>query len=150
VQRTRLLRGCGASTSRQPSRSARHPRRGPQTIIRSANCAPATLRGGTGGSSAGAAVTAAPLNPTKARSTNEQVNRMKPAMGPSSANALVQLKIARCLVKRKMKAETAGRPCALSAPFEQDDFSLNRHPTLASGLSMIFSENRCTLFGIML
>jgi hypothetical protein len=144
-----LLRGCGASTSRQPSRSERHPRRGPQTIIRSANCAPATLRGGTGGSSAGAAVTGAPLNPTKARSTNEQVKRMKPAMGPSSANTPAQLKIARSFVKRKMKAETAGRPCALSA-LEQDDFSLNRHPTLASGLSMIFSENRCTLFGIML
>jgi hypothetical protein len=27
---------------------------------------------------------------------------------------------------------------------------LNRHPALASCLSMIFSENRCTLFGIML
>jgi hypothetical protein len=33
---------------------------------------------------------------------------------------------------------------------ERDDFSLNRHPTLASCLSMILSENRCTLFGIML
>jgi hypothetical protein len=33
---------------------------------------------------------------------------------------------------------------------ERDDFSLNRHPALASCLSMIFSENRCTLFGIML
>jgi hypothetical protein len=35
-------------------------------------------------------------------------------------------------------------------PFlEQDDFSLNRHPPLASCVSMIFSENRCALFGIM-
>jgi hypothetical protein len=33
---------------------------------------------------------------------------------------------------------------------KRDDFSLNRHPALASCLSMIFSENRCTLFGIML
>jgi hypothetical protein len=33
---------------------------------------------------------------------------------------------------------------------KRDDFSLNRHPALASRLSMIFSENRCTLFGIML
>jgi len=27
---------------------------------------------------------------------------------------------------------------------------LSTHPDLASYLSMIFSENRCTLFGIML
>src|SRR5262245_16678813 len=41
---------------------------------------------------------------------------------------------------------------------ERNDFSLNRHPALASCLSMIFSENRCTpriksgagFFGIML
>jgi ABC-type uncharacterized transport system substrate-binding protein len=33
---------------------------------------------------------------------------------------------------------------------ERDDFSLNRHPALASCSSMIFSENRCTLFRIML
>jgi hypothetical protein len=33
---------------------------------------------------------------------------------------------------------------------ERDDFSSNRHPALASCLSMIFSENRCTLFEIML
>src|SRR5262249_27183624 len=35
-------------------------------------------------------------------------------------------------------------------PLERDDFSLNRQPALAFCLSMIFSENRCTLFGIML
>src|SRR5262249_26570247 len=33
---------------------------------------------------------------------------------------------------------------------KRDDFSSNRHPTLAPCLSMIFSENRYTLFGIML
>jgi len=33
---------------------------------------------------------------------------------------------------------------------ERDDFSSNRHPTLAYCLSMIFSENRYPLFGIML
>src|SRR5262245_38702311 len=33
---------------------------------------------------------------------------------------------------------------------ERNDFCLNRHPALASCLSMILSENRCTLFGIML
>jgi hypothetical protein len=61
-------------------------------------------------------------------------------------------------------------PSLAAAPMlERDDFSLNRHPALlfgrmilseksatfrdhalASCLSMIFSENRCTLFGIML
>jgi hypothetical protein len=61
-------------------------------------------------------------------------------------------------------------PSLATAPMlERDDFSLNRHPTLlfgrmilseksatfrdhalASCLSMISSENRCTLFGIML
>jgi hypothetical protein len=40
-------------------------------------------------------------------------------------------------------------PGAASAALERDDFSLNRHPTLLFG-RMIFSENRCTLFGIML
>jgi hypothetical protein len=33
---------------------------------------------------------------------------------------------------------------------KRDDFSSNCHPALASCLSMIFSENRCTLFGIIL
>jgi len=33
---------------------------------------------------------------------------------------------------------------------ERDDFSSNHHPALALCLSMIFSENRFPLFGIML
>jgi hypothetical protein len=33
---------------------------------------------------------------------------------------------------------------------ERDDFSSNRHPALAYCWSMIFSENRYPLFGIML
>jgi hypothetical protein len=33
---------------------------------------------------------------------------------------------------------------------ERDDFSSNRHPALAYYWSMIFSENRYPLFGIML
>ena len=33
---------------------------------------------------------------------------------------------------------------------KRDDFSSNRHPALALCLSMIFSENRYALFGIML
>ena len=36
------------------------------------------------------------------------------------------------------------------AKLDRDDFSSNRHPDLASCLSMIFSENRFPLFGIML
>jgi len=32
---------------------------------------------------------------------------------------------------------------------ERDDFSSNRHPALSFCLSMIFSENRYTLFRIM-
>jgi hypothetical protein len=37
-----------------------------------------------------------------------------------------------------------------AAGLERDDFSLNRHPALAYCWSMIFSENRYPLFGIML
>jgi hypothetical protein len=44
----------------------------------------------------------------------------------------------------------AGMQPVFGASLERDDFSLNRHPALAFCLSMIFSENRCTLFGIML
>src|SRR5215211_1739258 len=43
--------------------------------------------------------------------------------------------------------DCAGSPSA--AP-ERDDFSSNRHHALALCWSMIFSENRCPLFGIML
>jgi hypothetical protein len=35
-------------------------------------------------------------------------------------------------------------------PLERDDSSSNRHPALAYCLSMMFSENRYPLFGIML
>jgi len=35
-------------------------------------------------------------------------------------------------------------------PARADDFSPNRHPALSFCLSMIFSENRCPLFRIML
>src|SRR5262245_10926965 len=47
-------------------------------------------------------------------------------------------------------ADRRERAEAVRSALERDDFSLNRHPALASCLSMIFSENRCTLFGIML
>ena len=54
-----------------------------------------------------------------------------------------------------IRAET-GRNCGSGScvqdreALKQDDFSSNRHPALAHCLSMIFSENRCPLFGIML
>jgi hypothetical protein len=38
----------------------------------------------------------------------------------------------------------------LEAILERDEFSSNRHPALGCWWSMIFSENRYTLFGIML
>jgi len=42
------------------------------------------------------------------------------------------------------------RPALWRSPLERDDFSLNRPPALASCLSLILSENRYPLFGIML
>jgi hypothetical protein len=41
-------------------------------------------------------------------------------------------------------------PSSAIALLERDDFSSNRHPALAFRWSMIFSENRHPLFGIML
>jgi hypothetical protein len=38
----------------------------------------------------------------------------------------------------------------MSPRLERDDFSSNRHPALSFCLSMIFPENRCPLFRIML
>src|SRR5262245_49987479 len=52
--------------------------------------------------------------------------------------------------ERHFSAPCSSTPTAGLSPLERDNFSLNRHPALASCLSMIFSENRCTLFGIML
>jgi hypothetical protein len=42
------------------------------------------------------------------------------------------------------------RTIAAAFRLKRDDFKLNRHHALASCLSMIFSENRFPLFGIML
>jgi len=44
---------------------------------------------------------------------------------------------------RAMDAGSAGR-------LKRDGFSSNRHPALAYSWSMMFSENRYPLFGIML
>jgi hypothetical protein len=43
----------------------------------------------------------------------------------------------------------ATRSATIPAP-ERDEIELNRHPALTFCLSMIFSENRFSLFGIML
>jgi hypothetical protein len=44
----------------------------------------------------------------------------------------------------------ADRDARSTGQLKRDDDSSNRHHALAGCLSMIFSENRCTLFGIML
>jgi hypothetical protein len=56
---------------------------------------------------------------------------------------------------RRMAARTGpdgmqGDPPSFQAALKRDDFSSNRHPAFAPCLSMIFSENRFPLFGIML
>jgi hypothetical protein len=50
------------------------------------------------------------------------------------------------------RSSTRGTPRALfgNIGLERDDFSSNRHPPLPYCWSMIFSENRYPLFGIML
>jgi len=49
------------------------------------------------------------------------------------------------LSRGRLKTANGGK-----VPLERDDFSSNRHPGLTCSWSMIFSENRCPLFGIML
>jgi hypothetical protein len=44
----------------------------------------------------------------------------------------------------------AGQEIVAERCSERDDFSSNRHPALRYCWSMIFSENRYPLFGIML
>src|SRR5580704_720069 len=48
------------------------------------------------------------------------------------------------------RGSTGGLPSSSARTLERDDFSSNRHPALALWWSMIFSENRYPLFGIML
>src|SRR5215470_178208 len=50
----------------------------------------------------------------------------------------------------RAEARSSSGPAEGSEPLKRDDFSSNRHPALAFWWSMIFSENRCPLFGIML
>src|SRR5262245_18302912 len=53
----------------------------------------------------------------------------------------------RCDPNRMARARA---PRAGPVSLKRDDFSSNRHLALAYCWSMIFSENRCPLFGIML
>jgi hypothetical protein len=50
----------------------------------------------------------------------------------------------------RMHSVVAGIDFCRIWPLEPDDLSSNRHPALVYCLSMIFSENRCPLFRIML
>jgi hypothetical protein len=69
---------------------------------------------------------------------------------PRFASKIFSVKSAAGGRSMSYSSAAGGAPDPVGAGSERDDFSLNRHPALASCLSMIFSENRCTLFGIML
>jgi hypothetical protein len=52
--------------------------------------------------------------------------------------------------EQEAQAEGTSAQCVSEALLERDDFTLVRHHALDSWWSMIFSENRYPLFGIML
>ena len=58
----------------------------------------------------------------------------------------------RIITREKISAPmmVRSRQTGSTAGLERDDFSSNRHPAPAYCWSMIFSENRFPLFGIML
>src|SRR5512145_3252594 len=73
---------------------------------------------------------------------------------PSSAERMHGLSGLRAAARAIQWRSTSG-PIALVSAIEQtalerDDFSSRRHPALICWWSMIFSENRFPLFGIML
>ena len=74
------------------------------------------------------------------------IKTLLPAI-PASAADLKFLHHMRQSHFRNFKSKSGTRIMTL---LKHDDFSSNRHPALASCLSMIFSENRFPLFGIML
>jgi hypothetical protein len=53
-------------------------------------------------------------------------------------------------VRQRLEQVRGSNMAPISASLERDDFSPDRHPALSFCLSMIFSENRYTLFRIML
>jgi hypothetical protein len=57
---------------------------------------------------------------------------------------------ARHFRRRAVRPQPAPPVVTIPASLKRDDLSSNRHPALAYWWSMIFSENRCPLFGIML
>jgi hypothetical protein len=52
--------------------------------------------------------------------------------------------------QRRLTIRAAGKSAPPARQLERDGIGLNHHRALASCLSMIFSENRYTLFRIML
>jgi hypothetical protein len=52
--------------------------------------------------------------------------------------------------ERKALRQTEGRSLDVVYALKRDDFTSNRHPALTYSWSMMFSENRFPLFGIML
>jgi len=66
------------------------------------------------------------------------------------AGILAMVRILGALVGAKTKAEALATDLQRRRWLERDDFSSNRHPALAFCLSMIISETRFPLFGIML
>src|SRR5260370_31070178 len=71
--------------------------------------------------------------------------------GEGGGRALLQLlRPARRRGELKKDDATADAATAGEGVLERDDFSSNRHPALPYCWSMIFSENRFPLFGIML
>ena len=61
-----------------------------------------------------------------------------------------EYQIGRACVGKAPPPPDGSQLLVVSHPAERDDLSSNRHSALHYWWSMIFSENRCPLFGIML
>src|SRR5260370_965952 len=88
-------------------------------------------------------------------SAHRKLNRTAEHRKPMFANMSAALiKPDQITTPRRDLSSSVERERRRTGPFswvlERDDFSSNRHPAPAYSRSMIFSENRCPLFGIML
>ncbi|MBX9845620.1 MAG: class A beta-lactamase [Xanthobacteraceae bacterium] len=87
------------------------------------------------------------------RGTNNDVGVLWPPDGEPIVVAAYLTGTTAPVERRNATLAAVGRAVAAGGPkrgaLKRDDFSSNRHPALASYLSMILSENRFTLFGIM-
>jgi hypothetical protein len=82
---------------------------------------------------------------------NAQVGQARLAMGRGGPAGSISAKHALASSPQAAIARPRDQFIAAAlASLERDEFSSNRHPALALCLSMIFSENRYPLFGIML